>query len=541
MNWKNYFKPWILERGYEYYLENRVNLLEVNDTLILANVKGTEVYSVSIYHDQYGNIEEMECDCPYAETGNYCKHEAAVLYTYFKEENELLAEFDYDVSVHTKIDFNKVKEKINSLTLEECKEYIESLLLNSYELKEQFIERFMKHDETVNILLHQMEQILPDYEGVYLDEEEMFELNDDIFKVINQFDEYLQQGRKKDVLETLYYVCPILLQLENNEYVGLDSTLCNRCLECLEDILKEVSKDEKDKIFKLICKMIIVPYQFRDKQYMKLLKQYFLIDPYLDEIKKIVSLKLKNKYIDNEWILFMGMILKGKEQEEFLYERYSNHKIRILLANHKIEFHHYEDALCILKDGLIFDINNISDLNENIKLMLSVYEELQQKENAIELCKMWLYTYCPGNKEGYLYLKTILKNEWNHIREDVLLTLKEKRIDMIWFYHEECLCDKVYEYLVKRNKFDLLIQYDDILVEDYEKQMLAMYQYFIMEKMKKTKNRNEYYVAIQNVDHMLKYPNGRKSTIQFISFAMKQFRNRPALIDELQKKLDKIN
>ena len=30
-------------------------------------------------------IEEMECTCPYAEDGNYCKHMAAVLYAAEKE------------------------------------------------------------------------------------------------------------------------------------------------------------------------------------------------------------------------------------------------------------------------------------------------------------------------------------------------------------------------------------------------------------------------------------------------------------------------
>ena len=41
-NWERLFKPHILDRGYEYFLEERVVDIHVQDDLIQAAVAGTE-------------------------------------------------------------------------------------------------------------------------------------------------------------------------------------------------------------------------------------------------------------------------------------------------------------------------------------------------------------------------------------------------------------------------------------------------------------------------------------------------------------------
>ena len=80
-NWKKLFSKTILDRGYEYYLEGAVENIDKEDDVISATVSGTELYKVEIYLDK-GEVNDMECDCPYAEGGNYCKHMAAVLYEF---------------------------------------------------------------------------------------------------------------------------------------------------------------------------------------------------------------------------------------------------------------------------------------------------------------------------------------------------------------------------------------------------------------------------------------------------------------------------
>jgi len=78
-SWKGWFQPHILERGRTYFDEGRVLELEQTEDGYTATVDGTEEYEVEILLDG-DSIEDMLCDCPYAEDGNYCKHMAAVLF-----------------------------------------------------------------------------------------------------------------------------------------------------------------------------------------------------------------------------------------------------------------------------------------------------------------------------------------------------------------------------------------------------------------------------------------------------------------------------
>ena len=79
MEWETYFQKRILDRGYDYYFDDRVEDLRINSNRIKAVVNGTDFYHVEIKLN--GNqIIGMSCDCPYALVGHNCKLMAAVLY-----------------------------------------------------------------------------------------------------------------------------------------------------------------------------------------------------------------------------------------------------------------------------------------------------------------------------------------------------------------------------------------------------------------------------------------------------------------------------
>lgn len=78
-NWKDEFAPHILARGEKYFAEGRVGRIQSDGKIYVASVEGTEQYEVEISLGE-DRIEEMYCNCPYAE-GNNCKHMAAVLFS----------------------------------------------------------------------------------------------------------------------------------------------------------------------------------------------------------------------------------------------------------------------------------------------------------------------------------------------------------------------------------------------------------------------------------------------------------------------------
>ncbi len=69
----------ILERGQQYYADGAVvELEEPEPNDFVAQVFGTELYSINIRLDREDNLFTHFCDCPY-DMGPVCKHKVAVL------------------------------------------------------------------------------------------------------------------------------------------------------------------------------------------------------------------------------------------------------------------------------------------------------------------------------------------------------------------------------------------------------------------------------------------------------------------------------
>ena len=87
MKWKKKFRELILERGRYYYSHNRVKNLTFENNVFKARVSGERSYEVRIEVDE-DEIISMNCSCPYALSGQRCKHMAAVLYAIEERETE---------------------------------------------------------------------------------------------------------------------------------------------------------------------------------------------------------------------------------------------------------------------------------------------------------------------------------------------------------------------------------------------------------------------------------------------------------------------
>ena len=78
-NLKSLFKPWIIERGIKYFQDGMVDIIYQSTEHIVASVNGTTKYMVSVEVKEK-RIRKIACNCPYASSGNNCKHMAAVLF-----------------------------------------------------------------------------------------------------------------------------------------------------------------------------------------------------------------------------------------------------------------------------------------------------------------------------------------------------------------------------------------------------------------------------------------------------------------------------
>lgn len=96
-SWRTMFTQQVLNRGRDYFRAGKAKKLtweaDPDDELkavFSATVRGSRNYKVEIQEDSE-EITSMSCTCPYAAEGNYCKHEAAVLYAIEEEYYKLYA------------------------------------------------------------------------------------------------------------------------------------------------------------------------------------------------------------------------------------------------------------------------------------------------------------------------------------------------------------------------------------------------------------------------------------------------------------------
>ncbi|MGC4439248.1 SWIM zinc finger family protein, partial [Streptococcus suis] len=86
-NWMDYFKPHIVDRGYNLFLDDAVQGLQETGEGYYALVSGSQVYEVEI-DLEHGQLVSMWCECPHAQEMNHCKHMAAVLFAISELEGQ---------------------------------------------------------------------------------------------------------------------------------------------------------------------------------------------------------------------------------------------------------------------------------------------------------------------------------------------------------------------------------------------------------------------------------------------------------------------
>lgn len=87
MEWEKYFESGVLSKGKDYYKKGRVLEFFEDGCERTAVVLGSDEYTVHLSFRPDGTLTGMDCSCPYADEGEYCKHMAAALFRNTYGEN----------------------------------------------------------------------------------------------------------------------------------------------------------------------------------------------------------------------------------------------------------------------------------------------------------------------------------------------------------------------------------------------------------------------------------------------------------------------
>lgn len=127
----DYFKPHIVDRGYNLFLDDAVQGLEEVGEGYYALVSGSQVYQVEI-DLEHGQLVSMWCECPHAQEMNHCKHMAAVLFA--------ISELEGQPAVEGK--GQSLAQLLDKLTVEQLRAFVLELAREDRELVNRIQLRF---------------------------------------------------------------------------------------------------------------------------------------------------------------------------------------------------------------------------------------------------------------------------------------------------------------------------------------------------------------------------------------------------------------
>lgn len=552
INFEEFFGEKILERGYNYYLEDSVHEVTKNGNYYEGLVYGTEIYEVQVKINRNGNIEDMDCDCPYAEENN-CKHMAALLY-YIENEEQV----ESKKLIRNTDNYDKIISRISE---NEIKEFVTEKLYENSDFQNEFRNYFVQYFEKNPKIVYERRISQSVYQAI--GRKGFIEYNE-TYKFSNSMYDYIQEANnliKHKEYQAPFWIASLILEelpdLPIDDSDGITSCVESECIKVIEKILQKCdNNDIKEEIFNWIIASIKNDYlgDYSDGVE-KILDEYFTENKFINERLKIINgkiqeLKRKNDYyseykledlIKTKIALLYQLEMDGDALKTIEDNIYYN-PIRRILIDIERKKGNIDRVEKLLKEGMEVALkrNHYGTVTYYIEELLSIYENQKQKGKFKNLVKETLFRYNRGSFKYYQKLKELYpKEQWKSKRDSIIKELESDgegyyRDDLRQIYIEEQYYDKLFNSIITTPLFEIIVKYEKYLKKDYEEQLLEEYQKIVDEKSKFTGKKN--YEEIRKIlQHMKKLKNGKALVGKMIEEYKIKYANRRLMLEELNK------
>ena len=555
MNWERLFSARILERGYDYYLCNAVKNMEVTEDSITADVLGTENYQVEITLEE-GEILDMYCSCPYAEDGKNCKHMAAVLYEWTEGDDQGIYPDREELTTKK----SGAKEEIRKLIQETEPEIVEEFLADLLMQDEQLMLRFKRtagknlSEEDIERYFHQVDEITWRYQGrdgfinYYEADGFILELQQIL---MNDVRTMINQKNYKCAFRLMNYIFETIGEVDMDDSDGGTGMLADEIYNDWRELLDYVDEKEKHEMFDWFSAHLngsvidyleeyiyqIVLNEFPEKEYQPLKLKFIE--------KKIKNAASKEKswsrdYELGRWVVpYLDLLKKQKDGEEkresFFWQYWDNSSVRRYYIDQCMKKRDYEKALGALDDSIYFDQSYRGLVIEYEQMKKNIYQ-IQDRKQEYE-AQLWkLETeVIPGSLETFKELKKLYsKEEWISRREEIFQKLPP-RSNIERLYKEEKLYDRLLNCVVNSHGMFALQEYGGILQKEYPEEILQKYRTEVEKMAVRTSDRKTYQYLVSLLRTMKKMKGGSKVVEQIVIDWRQRYRNRRAMMDELNR------
>lgn len=537
MEWETYFQKRILDRGYDYYLDGCVEDLRITPNRIKAVVKGTDFYHVEIKLN--GNqIIGMSCDCPYAQDEHNCKHMVAVLYDW--ERN----------ATHPVIDNSKLVKEASE---EDVRSFLIQVLDDDPSLVETF-KQYTQNEFSLTTMIDDLEGVVDSYSDGYhyIDYEFSCDFCDNYEDAVDKWLDLLKEKKQYSLaFKFLLKAYDIFDKLDIDDNEGETYDVSFYIIDAWSNIIMCMEKSERIDAFNLLKQFLNnIRYSYDRIDILQVffnhLKGEDLLKLQIDFVKEQLDyIENHNDIFDKEYVLdgFAKMYLEllkknhaSKKEINAIYKKYWEcGSIRMDCVYTCIKNEEFDKALDYIDKCIDLDYENQALMKRNIELKKDIYKKQGNIKVYKEELKNLILFFNDTNIEDYIELKSCyLDKEWIKERDSIIEQLTPGRF-LCEILETEQLYEQLIDVLLRSDDKYLLHQYTDILSEKYPEQLLQVYQETVEKQAESKGSRKHYYQIVEELRIMKSITGGDKVVDEIIKRWKVQYKNRSAMLDELNR------
>lgn len=582
IKWKELFAARILARGYDYYLDGNVWDLRHEGAKVTATVAGTEDYCVTISLTN-NEIEDMDCDCPYAADGNYCKHEAAVLYALTEGVEEIESESfekqreneEQTDACHPPADAQgrnkpswlskietereELKQYISCMSEDEMRDMLYKLACNDESLKNRIAAMYANDIDEKLIL--KMRKMVDNIEYEHSDRSEFIDwrhASDFIGDLIEFLCSNVQPLINRGMLEEAFELtCYVFLTIGNAE-IDDDGDIAigaGECCEFWKEIVQKASDMQQERMYDWFSNHIgndsVYDYMedYLEDFRMTGFHSKRLLNRRLEELDEIISIEVEDyrnnpdnwrvykliRNLDNRIDTMVELEMPCAEMLSYMEKYTFIPKILIRYAEAVYDDRDVDYAIGLLQKGKIRDADNSSSVSAYSRKLIEFYTEQDTKKELVEELSFQVLN-CYQKDLNYINrLKGFITEEkWIVIREDILdaESCSTVRLDLM---RQEKLYDSLMKEILKTGSITTLERFEKDLRSEYQHEIRDMYADYVRATVKNTYNRKQYRYLVTDLRKIRRYEGGKELAESIAASWKQEYKRRTALMDELRK------
>lgn len=533
MEWKHFFQSHIFDRGRQYFKQGLVKDLHEDEKHIRAIVWGSEEYHVTIDLEKK-EILRMNCDCPYADEGKYCKHMAAVLFHLEDESTKDLVE--------------KMDERA-----------IRDFLAANLERDENLLNRFRREvfgtiPPDMNQCKIKIDEVFESHAGrndfinYYNANSFVSELEDIIDEDVGSL---LMNSKYEEAFAVTHYIFVETANQDMDDSDGGKMILGDRCLEIWREILGRCEMEVKRNLFHWFIDHLdgtVIDYM---ESYIEgILFEDFKEDEFLDYKRKLAERKVniyrnekdswRRSYYAGKWALMNIEVMRDQKLPKNTIDQYCKEnlefsEVRKYYIERLITKSQWDSAIHVLEEGKVVDKNRPGLVTDYSLQLRKLYQRIGNADAYETELMSFILEYHPGDATAFKELKSLYRKEaWLEKRETIFRDLpRHAGIDKL--YEIEKLYDRLLNVVIESTGLYKLTEYEKCLKPLYPRELLTKYRAEVISKASYTSDRKQYKELVDVLRRMTNYPEGSECVRKIVAGWQITYKNRPAMMDELGK------